>query len=73
MLVNGSRNTFTHPQHTLYANTCLASSRFPKSKMAAEQKISAALESELDSVDKQCIRPLQVHGLINEYCTAQNE
>ena len=31
--------------------------------MAAEQKISAALESEFDAVDKDCIRPIQV----NEY------
>ena len=28
--------------------------------MAAEQKISAALENEFESVDKDCIRPLQV-------------
>ena len=28
--------------------------------MAAEQKISAVLEKELDTLDKDCIRPLQV-------------
>ena len=28
--------------------------------MAAEQKISAVLEKELDALDKDCIRPLQV-------------
>ena len=28
--------------------------------MTAEQKISAVLEKELDAVDKDCIRPLQV-------------
>ena len=27
--------------------------------MAAEQKISSALEKELESMDKECIRPLQ--------------
>lgn len=30
--------------------------------MAAEQKISSALEKELEAVDKDCIRPLQVSG-----------
>ena len=28
--------------------------------MAAEKKLSAALENELEAIDKDCIRPLQV-------------
>ena len=36
--------------------------------MAAEQKISAALEKEFESVDKDCIRPLQVCLLVNRFC-----
>ena len=28
--------------------------------MAAEEKLSAVLEKELDAIDKDCIRPLQV-------------